>query len=567
VKIASRRAFVLAALCALAGVVRAAVAYHGGIWADEGFFLLVARAPSWRTMLDFLRFHESHPPFFYALMRLWMSVTGGGDVMALLLCVLIGVAIVPAIFLVGRDLFSSRAGLIAAGFAAISPPLIEHSAQLRPYGLMPLLALVSCFALVTAANRGGFRRWCLYVLGTVALLYTHNWSWLIAVGQLVAVAGLFFSVDLARRSRLVRQWITSWLAIGLMYLPWIPAFLFQVRHAGHGPIVIDTFAQWTQLTLLGIPAALIMVVGGHVNDISLGLWIVVAAVGALTTVALSDVPGFLAAADGTVRSTQVEKHPGRKVAMVVFIAVPVTAVFFAVVLSSRSNLLLPRCMATLTPLALLVLSAWLDDAWRSTSVRPVTSRFGAGVFTVVVAVSILGARHLVMTERSNSKEAAETLSSNIRPNDLVIIAPEWYAASLHHYFDRPVDEIDYPHAGKSGMVDFSHVFERVSDPAPLARLRDTIDKAAVAGRRVWLVTSSDYVRPLRARDVEDATRFHLASAFSVIRVHQIKNALSGAFGPADLGYLDRGPKPLNDDLLLFLYARADALREPAAIPR
>jgi uncharacterized membrane protein len=565
--ITKRRGAVLAALCALAGVIRAAFAYHGGIWADEGFFLLVVRASSWRTMIDFLRFHESHPPLFYALMRAWMWATGGGDAMALLLCVLIGVAVVPAIFLVGRKLFSTRAGLIAAGLAAISPPLIEHSAQLRPYGLLPLLALISCYALAAAAIAGGFKRWVLYAVTTVLLLYTHNWSWLVGVGQLVAATWLFFSSAAGERNRIARGWILSWLAIGLMYLPWIPAFLFQVRHAGHGPIVIDTLAQWTQLAILGIPAAAIMVIAGHVTDLTLGLWIVVAVVGVATTIALSEIPGFLSANSNAAVAVQPEESTPRRVSMRVFIIVPVAAVFFAVVLSSRSNLLLPRCMATLSPLVLLVIAAWLDQVWESTARHPASSRIGAGVFTVLVAVSILGGRHLILTERSNSREVADVLSANIRTGDLLIIAPEWYAASLNHYFSRTVDEIDYPHPGRSGMIDFSHVFERVSDPAPLSRLRDTINKAAVAGRRVWLVTSSDYVRPIRARDVEDATRFHLASAFSIIRVHQIENSLRSAYGPADLSYLIRGTRALNDNLLVFLYAPLEIPRQPATLPR
>ena len=286
-----RRGVVLAALCALAGVLRAAVAYHGGIWADEGFFLLVARAPSWSSMLDFLRFHESHPPFFYALVRAWMSVTGGGDTMALLLCVLIGVAIVPATYLVGRAFFCPRAGLIAAGLAALSPPLIEHSAQLRPYGVMPLLALISCAALVTSLVAGGERRWSVYAISTLLLLYTHNWSWLVAFGQLVAVISLLISGIGLDRRRVVREWTLCWIAIAVAYLPWLPAFLFQVRHAGHGPIVVESFAQWTQLTLLGTPAAVIMVLVGHVTDLGFGFWLAALVVGALTILTMHNAPG------------------------------------------------------------------------------------------------------------------------------------------------------------------------------------------------------------------------------------------------------------------------------------
>jgi hypothetical protein len=255
-----------------------------------------------------------------------------------------------------------------------------------------------------------------------------------------------------------------------------------------------------------------------------------------------------------------------RVGRFVFVVVPVAAIVVAVVLSSRTNLLLPRCVATLTPLALVVLAGWLSDVWSAREVRPTASRFGAGVFTAVVAMSILGTRHLMATERSNSREIASVLSSNVRPNDLLIIAPEWYAAAFNHYFTGSVEQIDYPYPGKSGMIDFSHVFERVSDPAPLARLRATIDDAGRAGRRVWLVTSRDYVRELRASDVEEATRYRLASAFSIIRVHQISDALNGALGAADTSYFVKGAKPLNDDLLVILYApHSSARRNPPVI--
>ena len=229
----------------------------------------------------------------------------------------------------------------------------------------------------------------------------------------------------------------------------------------------------------------------------------------------------------------------------------------AVVLSSRTNLLLPRCVATLTPLALVVLGSWMNDAWSSYGDRRFASRLGAALFAIVVATSIMGTRHLVQTERSNSKEIATLLSSSVRPTDLLIVAPEWYAAAFNHYFTGSVEQIDYPYPGKSEMIDFSHVFERVSDPVPLMRLRAMIEQASKEGRRAWLLTSRDYVRELRNRDVEDATRYRLASAFSIIRVHQINDALTAAFGVADTSYFVKGSTALDDNLVLFLYAAGD----------
>ncbi|HZJ01012.1 MAG TPA: glycosyltransferase family 39 protein, partial [Gemmatimonadaceae bacterium] len=118
--ISKRDASVIVFAFLIAGILRAIVAYHGGIWADEGSFLEVIAAPSWSGMISFLQLHESHPPLFYLLMRAWARVSGGGDVGLMLMPVLIGAAIVPAMYLAGSALFSRRAGLIGAFLSATS---------------------------------------------------------------------------------------------------------------------------------------------------------------------------------------------------------------------------------------------------------------------------------------------------------------------------------------------------------------------------------------------------------------------------------------------------------------
>ena len=60
--------------------------------------------------------------------------------------------------------------------------------MVRPYSLLPLLALAATYALVRAIDVGGWRRWAGYAAAVLALVYTHNWAWLVLAGQWVALA-------------------------------------------------------------------------------------------------------------------------------------------------------------------------------------------------------------------------------------------------------------------------------------------------------------------------------------------------------------------------------------------
>ena len=155
---------------------------------------------------------------------------------------------------------------------------------------------------------------------------------------------------------------------------------------------------------------------------------------------------------------------------------------------------------------------------------------------------------------TNVREVAAEVRSRILPTDLIIQAPEWYAASFNHYFPQTVAQIDFPHAGRSDRIDFANVFARTSNPAPLAYVRQRIAEARREGRRVWLISGRHYVRRLTERDVAEATIFRQAPKFSVIRVQQIRDALRAEYGLPDTSFFIHERTPRDDDVLPFLYA-------------
>ena len=266
--------------CAVAGcfilavALRVLLARRGGLWIDEAQLIWTIRFSTVREVIHFVANHDSHPPLFYLLMRGWLGTFGDTEAAALAPGIILGAALVPALYLAGSRVFSPAAGLVAAALAACSPRLAWHSAEVRPYWLLALLCLLSTFALWVAlrdrrdagmlgntrAGPGGARlgAWAVYAATTAAMLMTHNWAWLVWGGHgVVALAWLAArGVDATGGRSSVRAGVVAQLVIAAACAPWLPTLLHQARHAGHGPasVSLHDFAKAVSGLVFSFPA-------------------------------------------------------------------------------------------------------------------------------------------------------------------------------------------------------------------------------------------------------------------------------------------------------------------------
>lgn len=185
--------------------------------------------------MDAVGFSESAPPLYYALAWLWTQVAGTGEWGLRSLSAVAGVATIPVAYFIGRELRSSRAGVIGAALVAVNPMLLWYSQEARAYSLLALfcaLSLLFCVrALEAGRDDGGKRDLVLWGVFSALALATHYF----AVFPLLAEIGLL----LRRRGR--AAWPGLWI-VGVAAALLAPLAYHQMSY-GH--------AEWIGKFTLG----------------------------------------------------------------------------------------------------------------------------------------------------------------------------------------------------------------------------------------------------------------------------------------------------------------------------
>lgn len=150
------------------------------LWYDEAFSGILVRQ-EWGKMFEMIIADKFHPPLYYVLLKLWVSITSLNDFNLRIFSVFFGTALIPSTFFVLKNLVSVKSGLIGAFIITISPFFINFSAEVRSYAM---LCLVGSFSLIVFhsfykkynSNKLRKKDWYTLFAVCVALLLTHYLS-------------------------------------------------------------------------------------------------------------------------------------------------------------------------------------------------------------------------------------------------------------------------------------------------------------------------------------------------------------------------------------------------------
>jgi O-antigen/teichoic acid export membrane protein len=186
------------------------------LWIDEATTAHQISLP-FGAMLHNLETTDVHPPLDYAIEWVTVRIFGTGETALRLPSLLALTAIVPLLYVTGRELWDRRAGLAAATLAAVAPFVVWYAQEARMYALFMLLATLAFWLQVRAIRHGTWRDWLLYSVAAAALMWTQYFAVLFLLAQQVG-----FAVAAYKGRADWRRWAGSVGLLALLVAPVLP---------------------------------------------------------------------------------------------------------------------------------------------------------------------------------------------------------------------------------------------------------------------------------------------------------------------------------------------------------
>src|SRR5437879_3441120 len=195
------------------------------LWLDEALTVNIAKPP----VGDLLRQlkHDGHPPLYYLLLHVWMTAFGTGDNAVRSLSTVFSLLTIPPFVLVARRVGGRAMATAGLVLIATSPFAIRYATETRMYALEMLVVTLGWLALHRALERPTLGRLAPVAVLSGVLALTHYWSL-----YLLAALGLLLLMKWRRGDPAALRVVLALVAGGLLFVPWLPSFLYQAKHTG-----------------------------------------------------------------------------------------------------------------------------------------------------------------------------------------------------------------------------------------------------------------------------------------------------------------------------------------------
>src|SRR4051812_20982434 len=429
------------------------------LWLDEALSVNIARVP-FGDLKEALR-RDGAPPLYYALLHGWTALFGSGDRAVRALSGLCMICTATALWFVGRRVAGRAGAWIAVMLVAANPYAIRYATETRMYALEMLLVAWGILAFRRALESPNISRLVQFGAIVALLLYTQYWAL-----YLLAVVGVLLLVLAFRGAyqREARRMLLAMVVAGLLFLPWLPTFLFQRAHTG---------TPWGTAQFPGAPF------GYTLRDFSGGDqqegWLLLVAMIGLLFLGL-----FGRATDARTIELDLHTDPGARWEAIVGGATLVVGLSGNYLAGGAFQ---SRYSAIVFPFFVVVVA------------RGVTTladrRVRTGVLVVVLGLGFAGGIRNVETQRTQAGEVARVLRAEAKPGDVVVFCPDQLGPDVRRIAPAGLDQVTYPTFGSPEFVDWVDYQAKLNRADPVAFAKAALARAN--GKTLWLVSSPGYI--------------------------------------------------------------------------
>jgi mannosyltransferase len=194
-------------------------------WLDEAVSAMLARIDR-HTFMSAVVHRQANMVFYYLLLRGWIRL-GSSEFAMRSLSVVAGVATIPAIYLLGKQLFGARVGRVAALLLCVHAFHIRYSQEARAYSLLMLLAVLSSLFFLRSLEEPSGKNWVAYVTFSTLMVYAQVFGgWVLVVQWSFLLLFLLRKRNEFPRTIHGKQFLFSTIAICVLIAPLAYCLLF-----------------------------------------------------------------------------------------------------------------------------------------------------------------------------------------------------------------------------------------------------------------------------------------------------------------------------------------------------
>jgi hypothetical protein len=339
---------------------------------------------------------------------------------------------VPTLYALGHRISGRRMGVLAALLWAVHPFEIWHAQDARGYALWAAASAVALWMALRALNRRRRIDWALYIIAAALAAYLYY----LELFTLAALT-LFVLIAYWGQWRLIRQWISAQVVIGLLLAPWFLQERLLVS-SGYGGTTFS-FDPPRLLTWF-VPT---LTFGSSLPDnIVALLW---------PLIVIAFVIGFIAL-----------WRLNRRAALLMGLLATIPLLLLAVV-SLRLNVFTPRYVLAVVPAYILLFSALVMGTAaliKSAMLRRIITAVLLGGWLLVNFYSLYNYEFVIDAKAPDWRGLANYLHTHVSPDDLVIQAAADEAFTYYYRDFTPIERLpanpDQPSGEIISVLERSH---------------------------------------------------------------------------------------------------------------
>ncbi len=444
----------------------------GGLWRDEIHSVNMATAPT--DDLFYVLTYDSFPVLWQVLLRGWISLFGSTDLSVRALGLLSGLAVVPALWWMTRQLGLSFPwwSMLLLG---IDPTLIIFGGEVRGYGLGVVTLLVLIGVSWNALQHPSIWQWtALMVTALLAVQSSYTNCFLLAATFIGCGV-----VALSRRRYLV---CVGFGTVGILSAASMLPYAIYVLPRLSAVIkpFLPSISSWTRVRVFRNTLAW----GGIAREV---IWCVIGAI------ATREVYRRVCSRTFNQRPQSESDQNLALFAMTFFWVSTVGFWWYMNFLGAHTaNWYYMPYLTVLAVTTEIGIQLWLKR-------RPRRENWG---FRLALVASVLVCAEVASTlpYRMTSVDlVARNLSSRVREGDLVLVMPWWYGIPFDRYYNGPAKWMTLPDVDHDRQHNgYQELYQRVMRLPPAEAIQSElaqIDAVLLAGGKIWWVGPPPYLPP------------------------------------------------------------------------